>query len=246
MPEADHTRNSPFPTTSWTLIRRVQEADETAAAAAMEEICRHYWYPIYAFARRQRFSPADAEDLTQVFFQRLIASETLHAAREEKGRLRNFMLSLLKKVISNHHRAASAEKRGGSRGATISIDTHEAEELYTHEPAEVRADAERLFERAWAEGVLLAAEEKLKAEFAEGDNLQDFATLREYLPLGHAPLPYPEAAAKLGLSEPSLRMQISRMRKRYAKLIKDEIAQTVRDPEEQAADLAELMAVMGR
>ena len=89
MTPAQPIRRSPFPTTSWTLIRRVQEGTEAIAAQAMEEICRHYWYPIYAYARREGYSGHDAEDLTQLFFQRLIAGESLHAVREEKGRLRS-------------------------------------------------------------------------------------------------------------------------------------------------------------
>ena len=73
--------NTPFPTTSWTLIRRVQKGSDADARRAMEEICRQYWYPIYAFARHRGFNAMDAEDLTQTFFQRLITSETIQAAQ---------------------------------------------------------------------------------------------------------------------------------------------------------------------
>lgn len=239
------TNLSPFPTTSWTLIHAVQKGGEAEAARAMEQVCRQYWFPIYAFARRQGFSPQDAEDLTQVFFQRLIASETIQAAREEKGRMRSFMLSLLKRVISNHVRHASAEKRGGSPGATLSIDEHEAEERYAHEPLDIQ-DADALFDRAWAEKLLEAAEENLRRDFARADNLEGFEQLREFLPLGDNATPYPEVARKLGIAEGTLRLQIHRMRKRYGKLIEEEIAQTVEGPEEVKAERAHLMAVMGR
>ena len=117
--------------TQWTLIHRVNEGSDAESARAMEEICRQYWYPIYAFTRRSGFTPEDAEDLTQVFFQRMIASGTIQAARQERGQLRSFMLSLLKRVIANHHRDTHREKRGGSPSATVSWDDLAAEQRYT-------------------------------------------------------------------------------------------------------------------
>jgi DNA-directed RNA polymerase specialized sigma24 family protein len=222
----------------------VQKGGEAEAARALEEICRQYWYPIYAFTRRNGFNKADAEDLTQTFFQRLISSETIQAAREEKGLMRSFMLSLLKKVVSNHIRDASAEKRGGSPAATISFDDDGAEERYSHEPADIR-DADTLFDRAWAQGVLDAAEKKLHHEFVEAGYTEGYDQLREFLPLGDNATPYPEVAKKLGIIEGTLRLQIHRMRKRYGKLIEDEIAQTVSTPEEVKTELAHLMSVIG-
>lgn len=236
--------NTPFPTTRWTLIRRVQKGGGADAARAMEEICRQYWYPIYAFARHRGFSAMDAEDLTQTFFQRLITSETIQAAQKEKGLMRSFMLSLLKRVISNHVRDATAEKRGGSFTATLSLDDHTAEERYARELAD-QSDPDTIFDRAWAEGVLAAAEKKLRADFAKADNLEGYEQLREFLPLGDNVTPYAAAAKKLGIAEGTLRLQIHRMRKRYGKLIEEEIAQTVSSPEEVKAELAHLMAVIG-
>lgn len=245
MSQTENTNFTPFPATRWTLIRRVQKGGEAEAARAMDEICRQYWYPIYAFARRGGFNAMDAEDLTQTFFQRLIASETIHAAREEKGLMRSFMLSLLKRVISNHVRHASAEKRGGPAGVTVSFDDVAAEERYTHEPADIH-DPDTLFDRAWAQGVLEAAEKKLRAEFASADNLDGYEQLREFLPLGDNVTPYAAVAKKLGVAEGTLRLQVHRMRKRYGKLIEEEIAQTVNSQDEVKNELAHLMAVIGR
>lgn len=233
-----------FPTTSWTLIRKVQKGGEAEARAAMEEICRQYWYPVYAFNRRQGFSKADAEDLTQEFFRALVARETIQAAREEKGRLRSFMLNMLREMNANHLRHRAAEKRGG-KAVIVSLDETDAEERYRHEPAGI-TDPARLFDRAWAERLLAAATARLRADFDTGDNLDDFEQLREYLPLGENSTPYAEAAKKLGIGEAALRLQIHRMRKRYAKHVEAEIAQTVADPEEQKAELAYLLEVVGR
>lgn len=242
MPTPDHDQ---FPPTRWTLVCRVQTGGEADAARAMEELCRQYWYPIYAFARRSGFPPHDAEDLAQVFFQRLIASETIHAAQREKGRLRSFMLSLLKRVIANHVRGAHREKRGGSPLATISMDEMDAEERYAHEPADVR-DPDTIFDRAWAEGVLDSAEQKLRDDFARANNLASYAQLREFLPLGDNATPYAAVAKQLALAEGTLRLQIHRMRKRYGALIEEEIAQTVDSPGEVKAELDHLMTVIGR
>lgn len=211
----------------------------------MEEICHQYWYPIYAFARRAGFAAHDAEDLTQTFFQRLITSETIQAVRQEKGHLRTFMLSLLKRVISNHIRHASAEKRGGPLGATLSFDDESAEDRYLAEPADL-LDPAALFDHAWAGEVLREAEQMLRAEFVRGNNLEDFERLREYLPLGENTTPYPELAASLDISEPALRLQIHRMRKRYARCIEDKIEQTVGTPDDAKAELEHLMKVIGR
>lgn len=244
MSPPDKSSLSPFPTTRWTLIRRAQKGGEAEAARAMEEICRQYWYPIYAFARRAGFAAQDAEDLTQTFFQRLITSETILAARQEKGLLRTFMLALLKRVTANHFRHASAEKRGGS-AATLSLDDETAEERYIREPADIH-DPDMLFDRAWAQGVLDAAEKKLRADFAKADNLDSYDQLREFLPLGDNATPYTAAAKKLGINEATLRLQIHRMRKRYGKCIEETIAQTVNEPAEVKTELAHLMAVIGR
>lgn len=244
MSQSDKTSLSPFPATRWTLIRRVQKGGEAEAARAMEEICRQYWYPIYAFARRGGFSAEDAEDLTQTFFQRLISSETIQAVQQEKGRLRTFMLALLKRVIANHFRREGAEKRGGSRQATLSFHDVQAEDRYIRELADIH-DPDTLFDRAWAHGILAAAEKSLRHDYAKAENLDSFEQLRQFLPLGDNATPYADAAKRLGIAEPTLRLQIHRMRKRYGKLIEEAIAETVGSPEEVKEELGHLMAVVG-
>lgn len=239
-----HSGLSPFPTTSWTLIQKIQRGSERDAAGALEEICRQYWYPLYAFARHRGLSPHDAEDITQILFQNVITHDTIQSVRAEKGRMRTFMLAMLKNLISKKLRHDTAEKRGGSAGAGVSFDAMSAEERYAREPADVR-DADALYDRAWASGVLAAAEARLGAEYAKTDNAETFEHLREFLPLGDNATPYVAAAKKLGIVEGALRLQIHRMRKRYGKLIEEEIAQTVSRPDEIKAELEHLMAVVG-
>jgi len=238
------TSDPRFPTTSWTLVRKVQMGGEVEARKAMGEICRQYWYPIYAFTRRYGFPAAEAEDVTQDFFSALIARETIQAAREEKGRLRSFILNMLREMIANRLRHRSAAKRGGGV-MILSLDQFKAEERYACEPAEID-DPAKLFDRAWAERLLVEATGRLREDFVKADNLAEFEHLCEFLPLGDNATPYAEVSRKSGIAESALRLQIHRMRKRFAKHIEAEIAQTVADPEEQKAELAYLLEVMGR
>lgn len=237
------TPPAPFPTTSWSLVQRVQKGGEEDARRAMEEICRIYWYPIYAFARRSGFSPHDAEDLAQVFFQQMIARETIQVVRAEKGRLRSFMLLLLKQVISRSRRHDRAEKRGGGE-VPFSLDEVDAEQRYIHEPQD-NADPAFLFDRAWAARLLERAEGRLRDDYVKGNNVRTFEAIRQFLPSGGKEASYPEVAALLGLREATLRLQVHRMRKRFAELVDEEIAQTVSDAAELPTERDYLIGLVG-
>lgn len=243
MPADSHS--SEFPPTRWTLIRKVQGGSEQESAHALDQLCRSYWYPIYAYARRYGFGAQDAEDLTQVFFQNLVSYESLQSVAQEKGKLRSFMLAMLKRLINKQLRRDAADKRGGSKNATLSFDDLNAEERYAAEPPDGH-DADAIFDKAWASDVLASAESKLRDDYARADNVQTFDELREFLPLGDNATPYTSAAKKLGISEATLRLQIHRMRKRYAKLIEEVIADTVSDEAEAKAELEHLVRVVGR
>jgi RNA polymerase sigma-70 factor (ECF subfamily) len=242
MPADSHS--SDFPSTSWTLIQKVQKGSEQEATQALDEICRSYWYAIYAYARRYGFNGEDAEDLTQVFFQNLVSYESLQAVTQERGKLRNFMLAMLKRIISKHLRHDAADKRGGSKAATLSFDEFDAEARYAMEPSDGR-DPDTLFDQAWARDVLASAETKLRADYSKADNVETFDHLREFLPLGDNATPYVDAAKKLDVTEATLRLLIHRMRKRYGKLVEQAIAHTVSDPDQIKAELAHLMSVIG-
>ena len=233
---------SPFPTTSWSLVRRVQKGTDDDAQKAMEEICRLYWYPIYAYARRSGFGPHDAEDLAQLFFQQMIARETIQAARSEKGRLRTFMLALLRQVISRHVRHDAASKRGGG-AALLSLDELDAEQRYTHEPKD-NADPAFLFDRAWAGRLLERAESLLRDDYAKAKNLRTFDSIRQFLP-SDGEGSYAVISTRLGIRESVVRLQVHRMRKRFAELVDEEIAQTVDDPAELEAERDYLIGLVG-
>lgn len=243
MAASDHSTGK-FPTTSWTLIQKVQHGSEGDAQKAMEEICRAYWYPIYAFARRLGESPHNAEDLTQAMFEKLLTHDTLQNARSEQGRLRSFLITILKQVISNDRRGAATLKRGGGVAA-ISINEMLAEERYTAEPADI-SDPEKLFDRAWAQSILQAAEARLRKDFEANDNIEILEALQEFLPFGANETPQATLAARLGMKHGTLRMQISRMRQMYASFVDDEISQTVGDPSELARERDYLISLVSR
>ena len=233
-----------FPTTSWTLVQRIQRGGGEDARKALAEVCESYWYPVYSFLRRSGQPPHDAEDLTQDFFAKLIEEQSIQRAQSERGRLRAFLLGVLKRIVADHYHRLAAEKRGG-RVKFLSFDDLDAEARYAMEPRDLKTP-DSIFEHAWARRVLEAAEEKLRAECAGSDDLETFTSLREFLPLGDNSTPYRKVAAHLKIEEPTLRLQIHRMRKRYRKHIENEIAQTVSDPAEQKAELEHLMSAMGR
>src|SRR6478735_1042759 len=144
---------SRFPVTQWTVVVQLShEADQAARRAALECLCRVYWYPLYAFARRMGRSQEDAEDLTQGFFGYLIGHNVLATASRDLGRLRTFLLAVFQRYIRDAETRQQAQKRGG-RHEFVSLDLLHAEELYRHEPADL-ATPETQFERSWALQVL--------------------------------------------------------------------------------------------
>src|SRR5512137_58778 len=137
-----------FVTTHWSVVLSAQDPASPRSAEALEMLCRAYWYPLYAYARRAGHSPADAEDLTQGFFARLVEKDYLKTAAREKGRFRTFLLVALKRFLANEWDRQHAQKRGGFT-PIVSIDQELAESRFAAEPAHhVQPDV--LFDRQWA------------------------------------------------------------------------------------------------
>src|SRR5215211_3341290 len=116
-------------TTRWSVVIQAQ-GDSPTADAALEQLCRTYWRPLFEFVRRQGAGPEEAQDLTQGFFQRLLERRDLNAVRRERGRLRSYLLVSLKNFLANEHHRAVALKRGAGR-PLVPLD-----ELISREPAE--------------------------------------------------------------------------------------------------------------
>lgn len=246
MPQPDphsdrvHAVARQFVTTHWSVVLRAGREESAQSAAALAELCQAYWYPVYAFVRRQGHAAADAQDLTQEFFARLIEGESLQAADPQKGRFRSFLLTLLKRMLVSEWRRERRQKRGG--GAVVfSLDEHEAEERYRFEPADP-ATPETVFERRWAEAVLDRVLTRLESEY-RGHAL-GFANLQPYLVEDKGVAPFAEAAARLGVTEAALKAVVYRLRCRYGEVFRDEIAQTVEQPEDVEEEIRHLLAVL--
>ncbi len=223
-------------------MRTVQRGGEAESQAALEVLCQAYWYPVYAFLRRTGRPPADAEDLTQMFFHRLIEERALHSASEGFGRLRSYLLGVLKRLMSDQTRCRATEKRGGHR-EIVSFDQLVAEGQYLAEPRD-HETPERCFDRAWAMNLLAAATQQLRQDFVDGKNLDSFEHLQEFLPSGANATSYREIASRMGVEERVVRLQVHRMRQRYRRLIENAVKETLSDPSELPDELGHLLGLV--
>jgi RNA polymerase sigma factor (sigma-70 family) len=231
-----------FLTTHWSVVLSARKKDSPQSAAALETLCRTYWYPLYAYVRRQGHSPHDAQDLTQEFFARLLQKDYLKAAAREKGRFRTFLIMALKRFLANEWDRLRAQKRGGGQ-PLLSLDTETAEDRYRIEPTE-GATADRVFERRWALTLLDHTMARLRQEFTAGGKEKEFAELKACLTAGRGEISYTAIAAALGQSEGAARVAVHRLRKRFREVFREEIAQTVSSPEDIEAEVRYLMGVL--
>lgn len=239
IPDARWNRHD-FATTHWSLVLRAGRLDGPGAAEALEKLCRAYWYPLYAFARRQGCNPEEAQDATQEFFSRLLGRNDLQLADPNRGRFRSFLLAAMKNMLANERRAASRQKRGGN-AQVFSLDEYKPEDRYQLEPAD-NVTPDLLFERRWAETILTHVLDRLEAEYT--GHAMRFEELKVFLiePRGVAAIA--DVATRLGVTEPALKSVVHRMRRRYADLFRDEVAQTVADPAEVEPEIRHMFTVL--
>jgi RNA polymerase sigma-70 factor (ECF subfamily) len=215
----------------------------TDAQAALEKLCRTYWFPLYAFARRQGNSPEDAQDLTQDFFRRLLEKNYLGKADPDRGKFRTFLLQSLKNFLVNEWKRAGRLKRGGGV-EFLSIDTNAAEDLYAARAAdEFNPDAE--YEARWAVTLIEQVLGALRQEFIAADKAPLFDELKGFIWGEKSAASYAEISAQLNLSEATVKMAVHRLRQRFRELLRAEVAHTVARPEDIDAELRHLISVAG-
>jgi RNA polymerase sigma-70 factor (ECF subfamily) len=224
------------------VVLSARQKGSPQSAAALETLCRTYWYPLYAFVRRQGHSPPDAQDLTQGFFARLLQKDYLQAAAREKGRFRTFLIVALKRFLANEWDRDRAQKRGGGL-ALLSLDTELAEERYRIEPAE-NVTADRIYERRWALTLLDRTMTRLRDEFTAGGKTEEFKRLKTCLTAERGDISYAEIAAALGQNEGTVRVAVHRLRKRFREIFREEIAHTVSCADEIEEEVRYLMGVL--
>jgi RNA polymerase sigma-70 factor (ECF subfamily) len=231
-----------FATTHWSVVLAAGQQQTGNVDEALERLCRTYWYPLYAFARRSGYAQHDAEDLTQAFFERLLEKHYLHAVDRSKGKFRSFLLATFQHFTANHRRDANAQKRGGGC-SFISLNDESAEQQYLRSaPSDL--SAEKFFARQWAMTLLDQVITRLRGEFIAAGKEELFGELKVFLTGDTRTMGYAELGLKLGTTEAALKMTVSRMRQRYAELLRAEIADTISGTDEVDEELHALFAAL--
>jgi DNA-directed RNA polymerase specialized sigma24 family protein len=228
-----------FSTTRWTVVLAAGDPNHPDASAALDRLCRTYWYPVYAYVRRKGRIAAEAEDLTQEFFSRLLSRGFPSGVRREGGKFRSYLLRALDHFLINEWRRENSVKHGGGT-TTFSLDGVNADARYRMEPADA-ATSESLYERRWATTVLDAVRERLRLEYAQQGKDQLFAALEPCLTGGDDPLRYAELMTRLDLKSSALKMAVHRLRKRFGQLLREEVAHTVASSDEIDGEIRQLI-----
>lgn len=234
-----------FATTHWSLVSaaRPGRASQSRARAALEELCRAYWYPLYAFVRSRGYSAEDAQDLTQAFFASFIEKEGFASADRERGRFRSYLLGAMKHFLANEWHRAQTQKRGGNV-QFIEFDALNPEARYAG--ASKQSDnPELLFDREWALQIVAGALEELRDEMAKAGKSEQYEALKSGL-TGQDELPRDQIAAKLGMSAGAVKVAVHRLRQRYRNLLRAAIAETVSNEVDLDDEMRYLIEVLRR
>lgn len=241
-PPAGTSQGRDFRTTHWSVVLAARRAPTSGNLAALESLARAYWLPLYAFIRRRGVAPAEAEDLTQGFFARLLEKDWLASADAGKGRFRTFLLTALTRFLADEHDRNRALKRGGGT-RTVSLDFPSAEERLALDPADLRTP-ETAFDRAWAEALLERVLARLQAELDGAGRAGRFQVMQRFLTEDATDGSYATAARQLGISESAVKSGIHRLRQRYGDLIREEIASTLAPEADVEEELQHLLRAL--
>jgi len=246
MSSPDSSSDAPawFPHTRWSQVLAATQEASPESAAALEAICRAYWPPLYAYARRCGQSPHDAQDLTQEFFARLLEKRWVETADRGKGRLRTFLVAALKNFMCKEWRRESAQKRGGGL-PHVPMDTAFAESGCAADAAASLAPDE-VFDRQWALTLLELTLKRFQAEFAAAGKAADFEALKVCLMAGPGAMDYAAMARQLGCNAGAARVAVHRLRKRFRELSREEVAHTLAEGEDLEEELRYLAATLAR
>jgi RNA polymerase sigma-70 factor (ECF subfamily) len=234
-----------FATTHWSLVAAAipGEASETRARKALEELCRAYWYPLYAFVRYRGYSPDDAQDLTQSFFARIIETGGFASADPQRGRFRSYLLGAMKHFLANEWHRGQTQKRGG-QVQFIEWDALDPEARYAGASTQ-SDDPEHLFDREWALETVDGALQALRDEMATAGKAEQFDALKGSL-TGEDKPPREKIAARLNMSEGAVKVAVHRLRQRYRSLLRAAIAETVSNETDLDDEMRYLVEVLRR
>ncbi len=247
MSAPDSLQRSPAPdrfaTTRWSVVLAAGQPDSPQAAAALEELCRAYWLPVYLYVRQQVGDAHESQDLTQAFFARLLQKQAIAVADPQRGRFREFLLTACRHFLSNEWQTLRAQKRGGGQ-RVLSLDFDSGESRFAIAAVD-RQTPERLYERQWAVTLLERVLAALCSEFESKGKRAQFEVLKVHLTGRNAAESYAQAAAQLGMSEGAVKVAVHRLRSRYRAVLRAEIGETVSGPEEVEDEIRRLFLVLG-
>jgi RNA polymerase sigma-70 factor (ECF subfamily) len=213
-----------------------------AADAALEKLCRTYWWPLYGFVRRNGYTPEEAQDLTQAFFALLLERRDLDVVRREKGRLRSYLLVSLKNFLAKARRRELTVKRGEGK-VLVPLGELLAREHADLEPTD-SSTADRIYERCWALMLLEQVSTRLEGEYRSAGNSKLFDCLQELLSNEPGRRSQVVVATELGMSENAVKQAFYRFRRRYRQLVRDEITQTVAMPGDVEDEVRHFVSVL--
>jgi RNA polymerase sigma-70 factor (ECF subfamily) len=223
------------------LILRAGDTADPSSRGALETLCQKYWYPVYSYIRHRGYDKDASEDLTQAFFTRLLEKQSLKVADPERGRFRSFLLASVRNFIADSWDKEQAQKRGGGR-RLISLDFQETEDL-KREPAE-HITPEAVFERRWATSILTEVLSQLRREAIDRRALERFERLEGFLTGELEGTRQDQIAEELGMSVEAMRVAVHRLRKRFGRLLRAQVAQTVADPEQVDDEIRYLLTIL--
>ncbi len=246
-PHSSSEPNSPggnrdFATTQWHVVRSAGDEDLSVSRSALQELCQQYWYPLYAYVRRQGHDTNVAADITQAFFTDLLEREDIKRVDPELGKFRSFLLASIKHFTINQWKKEKAQKRGGGQ-TLLSIDFVDAAQRYHHQPADAQSP-DVLFERQWAITLLDQVHRRLEKEFELKGKKHVFGTLKIFLAGKSSESTLAQAAAKLDMTEVAAKVAVHRMRTRYGEILRAEILDTLDSTEDVESEVQHLFAVL--
>ena len=231
-----------FASTHWSVVLAAKKGDSATAGEAMERLCRTYWPPLYAFIRREGYDEAEAKDLTQEFFFRLIDRDFLQHLRHQRGKFRSFLLTFLKHFLLEQRGKARTQKRGGGK-STLSLDELGEDGSFLGEPVD-HFSPDQVYERRWAQTIFQVALNRLRAEYIASGRGPFFDLLKDCQPREAGAPSYVEIGARFGMTEAAVKSAVQRMRQRHREILREEIAHTVIGPQEIEEEIRHLRQVL--
>lgn len=249
MPPIDSNKSDPlkapdrFHTTHWSVVAAAAKTQSPDALAALETLSTTYWYPLYAYLRKKGLSSHEAEDLTQEFFARRVVTKLIFKRVDcGQGKFRTWLLNSMQNLLRNEWDRQKAKKRGGDR-PHVPLDATDAESRYLNEPGH-DLTPERIYDRTWAMTLIEGALEELRRKYERAGKTEFFNKLKGFLPGALDIRPHGQVAVQLGKSEKAVKMAVSRLRKEYGRVLRDEIYRTVANEDQVKEELRDLFAAL--